>query len=223
MSFIICFFVLVLFLLRKIAVRLRPLRVWQSLMLCLLPLSSPSSPLPLTPVGLPILGTGFEIVTWKNQAWIFQMFSPRQYMKKQRHHFADKGPYSCSYSFSSSHVWMDHTWKSIFPVQLDHKEGWALKSWCFKTVVLEKTLECLLSCKEIKPVVPKGNQFWILLGRTDAEAAAAILWPPDEKNWLIRKDPDAGKDERGEVDKRGRDGWVASLTWWTWVWANYGR
>ena len=87
--------------------------------------------------------------------------------------------------FPSSHAWM---W------ELDYKESWALKNWCFWTVVLEKTLESPLDCKKLKPVNPKGNQSWILIGRTDAEAEAPILWPPDAKNWLIRKDPDAGKD-----------------------------
>ena len=91
--------------------------------------------------------------------------------------------------FSSSHVWM---W------QLDHKESWASKNWCFWTVVLEKTLESPLGCKEMQPVHPKGNQSWIFIGRTDAEAEAPILWPPDAKAWLIWKDPDAGKDWRQE-------------------------
>ena len=91
--------------------------------------------------------------------------------------------------FSSSHVWM---W------ELDHKESWGLKNWCFWTVVLEKTLESPLDCKEIQPVNPKGNQSWIFIGRTDAEAEAPILWPPDAKNWLTGKDPDAGKDWKPE-------------------------
>ena len=88
-------------------------------------------------------------------------------------------------SFSSSHVWM---W------ELDHKEGWALKNWCFQTVVMEKTLLIYSDSKEIKPVNPKGNQPWIFTGRTDAEAEAPILWPPDAKSQIIGKDPDAGKD-----------------------------
>ena len=106
-------------------------------------------------------------------------------LKKQRHHFADKGTYSQSYGFSSSHVCM---W------ELDHKQGSASKNWClFWTVVFtEKTLESPLDCKEIKPVDPKGNQPWILIARTDAEVS--ILWPPDVKSWLTGKDPDAGKD-----------------------------
>ena len=91
--------------------------------------------------------------------------------------------------FPSSHVWM---W------ELDHKESWVLKNWCFWTVVLEKTLESPLDCKEIQPVNPKGNQSWIFIGGTDAEAEAPILWPPDAKNWLIGNDPDAGKDWRQE-------------------------
>ena len=109
----------------------------------------------------------------------------RQHIKKQRHNFANKGLYSQSYGFSSSHVLM---W------ELDHKEGWAPKNWFFWTVVLEKTLENLLDRKEIKPVHPKRNQSWIFTGKTDAETEAPILWPPDVKSWLIRKDPDAGKD-----------------------------
>ena len=109
---------------------------------------------------------------------------------------------SQSYGFSTSHVWM---WK------LDYKESWAPKYWCFWTVVLEKILEHPLDCKEIWRVLPKGNQSWIFIGRTDAETP--ILWPPDAKNWLMRKDHDAGKDWRWE----GWEGWMASLTWWTWV------
>ena len=98
-------------------------------------------------------------------------------------------PLCQSYGFSSSHVWM---W------ELDYKESWAPKNWCFWTAVLEKTLESPLDCKEIQPVHPKGDQSWIFLGRTDAEAETPILWPPDVKNWLIWKDPDAGKDWRWE-------------------------
>ena len=106
-------------------------------------------------------------------------------IKKQRQHFANKGPSSQSYGFSGSRVWI---W------ELDHKEVWALKNWCFQTVVLEKTLESSLDSKEVKPVHPKGNHPWIFTGRTDAKAEASILWPPDEKSQLIEKDPDAGKD-----------------------------
>ena len=130
---------------------------------------------------------------------------PRQHIKKQRHHFADKGLYSQSYGFSSSHVWM---W------ELDHKESWMLKNWCFWTVVLEKTLESALDCKEIQPVHPKGNQSWIFIGRTDANTEALILWPPDVKNWLIGKDPDAGKDwsqeEKGTTEDE-MTGWHHQL------------
>ena len=108
--------------------------------------------------------------------------------------------------------------------ELDYKESWALKNWCFWTVVLEKTLESPLDCKEIQPVHPKGNQSWIFIGRTDPEAGTPVLWPLDGKNWLIWKDPDAGKDWRqeGEGDGREWDGWMASLTWWAWVWASSG-
>ena len=111
----------------------------------------------------------------------------RQHIEKQRHYFANKGPSIQSYGFSSSHVWM---W------DLDHKESWMQKNWCFWTVVLEKTVESPLDCKEIKLVNPKGNQSCIFIGRTDAEAEAPIIWPPDAKNWLTGKDPDAGKDWR---------------------------
>ena len=110
---------------------------------------------------------------------------PKQHIKKQRHYFTNKGPSSQSYVFSSSHV---RIW------ELDYKESWAPKNWCFWTVVLEKTFESPLDCKEIKVVNPKGNQSWIFIGRTDAEAKALILWPHNAKNWLIWKDPDAGKD-----------------------------
>ena len=108
---------------------------------------------------------------------------------EQTDYFADKGPFSQSYGFSSSHVWM---W------ELNHKESWALKNCCFWTVVLEKTLESSLDCKEIQPVHLKGNQSWIFIGRTDAQAETPILGPPDGKNWLTGKDPDAGKDWRQE-------------------------
>ena len=114
---------------------------------------------------------------------------PRQHIKKQRHHFANKDPYSQSFGFSISHV---RRW------DLDHKEGWMSKNWCFWTVVLEKTLESPLDRKEIKPVYPKGNQSWIFIGRTDAEAETQILWPPDVKSWIIGKDPDAEQDWRQE-------------------------
>ena len=113
----------------------------------------------------------------------------RQCIKKQRHYFANKGLSSQSYGFSSGHVWM---W------ELGHKEGWAPKNWYFWTVVLQKTLESPLDCKEIQPVHPKGNQSWIFIGRTDAETETPILWPPDAKNWLTGKEPDVGEDWRQE-------------------------
>ena len=106
---------------------------------------------------------------------------------KSRDHVANKGVYSQSYGFSSSHVRM---W------ELDHKECWMPKNWCFQTVVLEKTLESPLDLRKIQPVNPKGSQSWIFTGRTAAEAEAPILWLPDVKSWLIGKDPDAGKDRR---------------------------
>ena len=122
-------------------------------------------------------------------SWKKSYDQPRQHIKQQRYYFADKGLSSQSYGFSSSHVRM---W------ELDHKEGWELKNWCFWIVVLEKILESPFNSKEIKLVNPKGNQSWIFIGRTDAEVEAPILWPPDAKNWLIGKDPDAGKDWRQE-------------------------
>ena len=121
---------------------------------------------------------------------------------KSRHYFADKGPCSQSYGFSSSHVWM---W------ELDHKESWAPKNWCFWTVVLEKTLESPLDCKKIKPVNPKLNQSWIFTGRTEAEAETPILWPPDAKNCLLGKDPDAGKDWRQDEKGTQRIRWLDGI------------
>ena len=129
---------------------------------------------------------------------------PRQYIKKQRHYFSNKGPSSQSYGFSSNHVWM---W------ELNHKESWALKKWCFWTVVLKKILESPLDCKEIQPVSPKGNQFWMFIERTDTEAETPMLWPPDAKKWLIGKDLDAGKDW-GQEEKGTKEDKVAGWHHW---------
>ena len=115
-------------------------------------------------------------------------------LKKQRHHFTDKGPYSQSYGVSSAHVWM---W------ELDCEEGWAPKNGCFWSVVLEKTLESPLDCKEIQPVHSKGDQSWVFFGRNDAKAATPVLWPPYAKSWLIAEDSDAGRDwgqEKGTTE-----------------------
>ena len=125
-------------------------------------------------------------------------------VKKERHYFANKGLSSQNYGFSSSHVWM---W------ELDYKESWAPKNWCFWTVVLEKTLESPLNCKEIKPVNPKGNQSWIFIGRIDAEAETPILWPPDAKIWLLGKDSDAGKGWRQEEKGTTEDDMVGWHHW----------
>ena len=122
-------------------------------------------------------------------SWNKSYDQPRQHNKKQRCYFADKCPLCQGYGFCSGHVWI---W------ELDCRESWALKNWCFWTVVLQKTLESPLDCKEIKLVNPKGNQSWIFIGRTDAEAETTILWPPDSNNWLTWKAPDAGKDWRWE-------------------------
>ena len=133
--------------------------------------------------------------------WKKSYDQPRQHIKKPRHYFADKGPYSQSDGFSNSHLWM---WES------DYKESWVQNNWCFWTVVLKKTLESPLGCKKIQPVNPEGNQSWIFIGRTDAEAETPILWPPDAKNWLIGKDPDAGKDWRQEEKGTTED----EMIWW---------
>ena len=128
----------------------------------------------------------------------------RQHIKKQRHYFVGKGPYSQSYGFSSSHGWM---W------ELDYKKSWMPKNWCFWTVVLEKTLESPFDSKEIKPVNPKINQPLILIGRTVGETETPILWPPDAKNWLIGKDPDARKDWRQEEKGTTEDEMVGGHHW----------
>ena len=120
--------------------------------------------------------------------------------------------------FFSSHLLM---W------ELDHKEVWVPKNWCFWAVVLEKTLKSPLASKEIKPINLKGNHPWIFIGKNDAEAEAPIVWPPDVKNWLLRKDPNAGKNWRQEEKGMTEDkmvGWLTgfrSLTGWTWVWASF--
>ena len=158
---------------------------------------------------------------WWLQPWNWKMLAlwkknydqPRQHIKKLRHYFANKGPSSQSYGFSSSHVWM---W------EVNYKESWALKNWCFWTVVLEKTLQSPLDCKETQPVHHKGNQSWIFIGKTDAEAETPILWPPNfeelthwKRLWCCER-LKAG----GEGDDRGWDDWMASLTLWTWVWVS---
>ena len=101
----------------------------------------------------------------------------------------------------------------MYRCKLNHKEGWVLKNWCFQTVLQEKALESPLDCKEMKPVNPKGYQPWIFFGRTEAEAEAPILWPPDAKSWLTGKDPDAGKDWRQEEKGMTEDGLVGWHHW----------
>ena len=136
--------------------------------------------------------------------WKKNYDQPRQCIKRQRHYFADQRLYSQSYGFSSGQVWM---W------ELDYKKSWALKNWCSWTVVLEKTLKSPLDCKEIQAVNPKGNQSWIFIGRSDTEAEAPILFPPDGKSWLIGKDPDAGrlKTKREGGGRRWLDGIIDSV------------
>ena len=137
--------------------------------------------------------------------WKKSCDQPRQHIKKKRHHFANKCSSSQSYSFSISHVWM---W------ELDHKESWALKSWCFWTVVLEKTLERLVDYKEIRPVNPKGNQPWIFIGRTRAESEAPVLWPLMQRAKYLQKTLILGKTEgrtsRGQCRMRWLDGIIYS-------------
>ena len=130
-------------------------------------------------------------------------------LKVQRHHFTDKSLSSQSYGFSCGHIWM---W------ELHHKGNWALKNWYFWTVMLEKPFKNSFDCKDIKSVNPKGNQPWIFIGRTDAEAEAPVIWPSDAKSQHWERQRAGGK--RGN---RGWDGWMASMTQWTWVWANCGR
>ena len=139
---------------------------------------------------------------------------PGEHIKNLRHYFTNKGLSSECYGFSSSHVWMG---------ELDHKESWVPENWCFWSVVLDKTLENPMDCKEIKPVNPKGNQSWILVGRTDAEAEVPILWPPDAKKLAYLKRPWCWERlKAGEGNYRRWDGWMASLTLCTWVWASSG-
>ena len=128
---------------------------------------------------------------------------PTYSILKSRHYFANKGPSSQGYGFSSGHIWM---WV------LDYKESWA-QNWCFWTVVLEKTLESPLDGKEIQSVHPKGDQSWVLIGRTDVKAETPILWPPHAKSWLIGKDPDAGKDWRQEEKGTTEDKMVGWHHW----------
>ena len=135
--------------------------------------------------------------------WQESVDQPKQHIKNQRHYFANRGPSSQGYGFSSSRVWM---W------ELDYKESWALKNWCFWTVVLEKTLQSPLDCKEIQPVHPKGDQSWVFILGTGVEAETPILWPPDAKSWLIWKDPDVGKDWRQEKKGTTEDLWLDGIT-----------
>ena len=162
------------------------------------------------PTGMIITLSLQSSVTWKES-----YDQPRQHIKKQRHYFANKGPSSQGYDFSSSPVWM---W------ELDYKESWAQKNWCFWTVVLEKTLESPLDCKKIQPVHPKRDQFWVFIGRTDVEAEIPILGPPDAKRWFIGKKNWCWERLRAgeERDDRGWDGWMASPTRWTWIWVDSG-
>jgi len=134
-------------------------------------------------------------------------------MKEQRHYFANEGLYGQIYGFSSSHVWMS---------ELDYKESWASKIWCFWTMVLMKTVKSPLGCKKIKPVNRKINQSWIFIGSIYAEVEDPILWPPDAKNWLIGKDPDAGKDSKQEEKRTAEDEMVGWHHWRIWQAEGFG-
>ena len=136
---------------------------------------------------------------------------PRQHIKKLKHYFTNKGPSSQSYGLFSNHVWM---W------ELDYKESWALKNWCFWTVVLEKTLESTFYCKEIQPVNPKGNQSWMSIGRLKLKLQyfGYSMWRTDS----LEKTLISERLKVGEGDNRGLDGLMAPLTQWTWVWVNSG-
>ena len=148
---------------------------------------------------------------WWLQPWNQKMLAPwkkgydkpKQYIKKHRHYFANKGLSSQSYGFGSSHVWM---W------ELNYKESCVLKNWWFWTVGLEKTLERPLDCKEIQPVYPKRNQSWVFIGRTDAEAETPTFWPPDVKNWLIEKTLMLGKIGGGRRRGQQRMRWLGGIT-----------
>ena len=135
--------------------------------------------------------------------WKKSYDQPRQYIPKQRHYFVNKSLSSQGYSFSTGYVWM---W------ELDCKESWALKNWCFWTVLLEKTPESPLDCKEIQPVHLK-DQSWVFIGRTNVEAETLVLWPRDAKSWLIWKDPDTRKDWRQEQKGITEDEMVGWHPW----------
>ena len=139
----------------------------------------------------------------KDTPWKKSYNQPRQHIEKQKHYFANKGPSSQGYGFSSSHVWM---W------ELDCEESWAPKIWCFWTVVLEKTPDSPLDCKEIQPVHSKGDQSWVFFGRTGAEAETPVLWPPHAESWLTGKDSDLGR--IGGRRRRGRQRmrWLDGIT-----------
>ena len=138
----------------------------------------------------------------KKKTWDFGLYH-KMHIKKQRHYFASKGLSSQGYGFSSGHVWM---W------ELDCEESWALKNWCFWTVMLEKTLESPLDCREIQPVHPKGDQPWVFIGRIDVEGETPILSPPHAKSWLIGKDPDSGRDWGRRRRGQQRMRWLDDIT-----------
>ena len=152
---------------------------------------------------------------WKQWQTLFSAPKSLQIVTAARHYFANKGPSSQIYGFSSSHEWM---W------ELNHKESRAPKNWCFWNVLLEETLARPLEYEEIQPVHPKGDQSWVFIGRTDGEAETPVLRPSDLKNWLLEKTLSRERLKvGGEGDDRGWDGWMASPTWWIWAWVSSGN
>ena len=171
--------------------------------------------LPSEPPGKPkMVSRSNEITTIKKKTWQLSNNQLQKLKISNLRWYYDLPLSSQGYGFSSGHVWM---W------ELDFKESWVPKNWCFWIVVLEKTLESPLDCKEIQPVYPKGDQSWVFIGRTDVEAEAPILWLPDAKSWLIWPWYWERLRAGGEGDNRGWNGWMASQTQWTWVWVNSGR
>ena len=146
--------------------------------------------------------------------WKKSYDQPRQHIKKQRHYFAKQGLFSQSYDFSSSHIWM---W------ELDYKESWVSKNWCFWTVVLEKTLESPLDCKETKPVNRKGDQSWIFTGRTDTEAKLQYFGHLMQRNDSLEKTLMLGKTEGRRRREQQRMRWLDGISQWIWIWVSSGR
>ena len=177
-----------------------------------------------------------EIITWGGSSWdavraeMSNRVSLRPGSQLEPHPILNWRALAFSWSVRATNALVCISWEGTLPCPkiCYFCAFWrvilAPKNWCFWTVLLEKTLESPLDCKEIQPIHPEGDQSWVFIWRTDAEAETPVLWPPHAKSWLIGKDPDAGEGlgAGGEGDDRGWDGWMASPTRWTWVWANSG-